>query len=317
MKFTIALSTLLLCMVTLASTVLFWSSMPTDQTGKVLAAVTAIALEACKYSFFPAGVYYLKKRNAGGALLLIIGVVLVGISVAATTGFLENAYNQQTQSAQQNSLEYQTKKQQLNSLQQQIDSLNNLVAADAQGSFRTRAIQTAAQVKILEQQRDNALAEIKGYRETAQGNAQSLFSVLAVPLGASPEAIRQSAFIGLAVIVDICAIAGLLALGGMGKKTAQVHTAQPLQPPPKAVEPAATKSQPAAQQKPVDLTAPENELAEKILAGTYGQPPAVRRIIQEGNVRHHIAKKVLEYLVEQNKVRRDGKQYQLVQSVIA
>lgn len=324
MKFTIALSTLLLCMVTLASTVLFWSSMPTDQTGKLLAAVTATALEACKYSFFSAGVYYLKKRNAGGALLLIIGVVLVAISVAATTGFLENAYNQQTQSAQQNSLEYQTKKQQLNSLQQQIDSLNNLVAADAQGSYRTRAIQTAKDVKILEKQRDAALAEIKGYRETAQGNAQSLFSVLAIPLGASPEAIRQSAFIGLAVIVDICAIAGLLALGGMGKKSKPesnriwgeltINTETKKEPPPV----------PVVNQKPkeptlvcVELTPNENELAQKILGGEFGQPPAVRRIINEGNVRHQTAKKVLEYLVDQNKVRREGKQYQLVQAVIA
>jgi hypothetical protein len=316
MKFTIALSTLLLCMVTLASTVLFWSSMPTDQTGKLLAAITATALEACKYSFFPAGVYYLKKRNAGGALLLIIGVVLVGISVAATTGFLENAYNQQTQMVQQNSLEYQTKKQQLNSLQQQIDSLNSLVAADAQGSYRTRAIETAKQVKVLEQQRDNALAEIKGYRETAQGNAQSLFSVLAIPLGASPESIRQSAFIGLAVIVDICAIAGLLALGGMGKKSKQEP--KPIwSEPPKNTE---TKKEPppvpVATPKPTELTEPENELAKQILAGTYGQPPAVRRIIDEGKVRHQIAKKVLEYLVDQNKVRREGKQYQLIQTVI-
>jgi predicted transcriptional regulator len=317
MKFTIALSTLLLCVVTLASTVLFWSSMPTDQTGKLLAAITATALEACKYSFFPAGVYYLKKRNAGGALLLIIGVVLVGISVAATTGFLENAYNQQTQMVQQNSLEYQTKKQQLNSLQQQIDSLNSLVAADAQGSYRTRAIETAKQVKVLEQQRDNALAEIKGYRETAQGNAQSLFSVLAIPLGASPEAIRQSAFIGLAVIVDICAIAGLLALGGIGKKPKPEPKPIWSEPPTNTETIKEKKPVQVTTQKPVELTEPENELAEKILAGIYGQPPAVRRIITEANVRHGIAKKVLEYLVVQNKVRREGKQYQLVQSVIS
>lgn len=324
MKFTIALSTLLLCIVTLASTVLFWSSMPTDQTGKLLAAVTATALEACKYSFFPAGVYYLKKRNAGGLLLLIIGAVLVAISVAATTGFLENAYSQQTQSAQQNSLEYQTKKQQLNSLQQQIDSLNNLVAADAQGSYRTRAIQTAKDVKILEQQRDAALAEIKSYRETAQGNAQSLFSVLAIPLDVSPEVIRQSAFIGLAVIVDVCAIAGLLALGGMGKKSKSepkpifseppINTETKTHPPPVSVVNQKPKEPPLLC---VELTSSENEIAQKILSGDFGQPPAVRRIIQEGNVRHQTAKKVLEYLVVQNKVRREGKQYQLVQALIA
>lgn len=331
MKFTIALSTLLLCMVTLASTVLFWSSMPTDEAGKVLAGVTATALEACKYSFFPAGVYYLKKRNIGGAFLLIIGCVLVAISVAATTGFLENAYNQQSQATQQNSLEYQTKKQQLSSLQQQIDSLNSLVAADAQGSYRTRAIETAKQVKSLEQQRDNALAEIKGYRETAQGNAQSLFSVLATPLGASPDAVRQGAFMGLAVIVDICAISGLLALGGIGKKTtpeplpvwsgppvntetiesdAEVKSKKPKEPPNLKFKAGTSMV------IPVELSEQESEVAKKILAGEFGQPPAVRRIISDGKVTHQIATKILAYLVEQNKVRREGKQYQLVQSVI-
>lgn len=324
MKFVIAFSTLLLCLVTLASAVLFWISMPTDLHGKVLAGVTATALEACKYSFFPAGVYYLKKRNAGGAALLIIGCVLVCISVAATAGFLENAYNQQTQSAQQNTLEYKTKTQQLNSLQQQIDSLNGLVAADAQGSYRTRAIETSKQVKLLEQQRDNALAEIKSYRQTAQGNAQALFASLAIPLGVQPDAARQGAFIGLAIIVDICAIAALLALGGMGKKSKQEPKPLWSEPPTNTETIEREKAVPVVNQKPkepqllcVELTPNENELAQKILAGIYGQPPAVRRIINEGNVRHHIAKKVLEYLVEQNKVRREGKQYQLVQAVIA
>lgn len=317
MKFVIAFSTLLLCLVTLASAVLFWISMPTDLHGKVLAGVTATALEACKYSFFPAGIYFLKKRNLGGAALLIIGCVLVCISVAATAGFLENAYNQQTQSVQQNSLEYKTKTQQLNSLQQQIDTLNGLVAADAQGSYRTRAIETAKQVELLEQQRDSALAEIKAYRQTAHGNAQALFHSLAIPLGVQPDTARQGAFMGLAVIVDICAIAALLALTGLGKKHTQEPKPDWSEPPTNTATIEKKKAVPVTKQTPTELNQQENELAEKILAGTYGQPPAVRRIIQEGNVRHQIAKKVLEYLVEQNKVRREGKQYQLVQTVIA
>ncbi len=316
MKFIIALSTLLLCMVTLSSAVLFWASMPTDQFGKVLAGVTAAALEACKYSFFPAGIYYLKKRNIGGAGLLLIGVVLLAISVAATSGFLENAYNQQTQSVQQNSLEYKTKTQQLNSLQQQIDTLNALVAADAQGSFRTRAYEAAEKVKTLELQRDKALAEIKDYRQTVQGNAQSLFSSLSIPLGLSPDAVRQGAFVTLALIVDICAIASLLALSGMGKKSAPATLPEPVQLPPKPATPQPTKSPPPEQQKASQLNETEKELAAQILAGIFGQPPSMRRIIQEGKVRHPIAKKIMDHLIEQNKVKKEGKQYELIQSVI-
>ncbi len=316
MKFIIALSTLLLCTVTLSSAVLFWSSMPTDQFGKLLAGVTATALEACKYSFFPAGIYYLKKRNIGGAGLLLMGVVLLAISVAATTGFLENAYNQQTQSVQQNSLEYQTKKQQLNSLQQQIDTLNGLIAADAQGSYRSRAYENSEKVKVLEQQRDKALAEIKDYRQAVQGNAQSLFSAMAIPLGQSPDVVRQGAFMALALIVDICAISALLALSGMSNKPLPVSAPAPAKPQEKTSSPAPTKSPPTEQQKPNELNQQEKDLAAQILAGIFGQPPSMRRVIKEGKVRHPDAKKIMDYLIEKKQVTKEGKQYQLVQTVI-
>lgn len=317
MKFVIAISTLLLCLVTLSSTVLFWSSMPTDIFGKALAAVTATALEACKYSFFPAGWYYLKKRNLGGAGLLLMGVVLLCISVAATTGFLESAYNQQTKAQQQNSLEYQTKKQQLNSLQQQIATLNNLIAADAAGSYRTRALQTAQQVKKLEQARDQALAELKNTHESPTGNAQSLFSAMAAPLGASPDSVRQGAFMALAVIVDICAIAALLALGGLGKKSApgspvkNTETSSPAQHQTQQQKPGQAPAK--KQTQPVELNEKEQEIAQKILAGTYGQTISVRNAIAQGKTSHAIVNKVLSHLLEKNQVKRDGKMYQLVQ----
>lgn len=310
MKIVIAISTLLLCAVTLSSAVLFWTSMPTDVFGKALAGVTATALEACKYAFFPAGVYYLKRRNAGGLGLLLMGVILLCISVAATTGFLENAYNQHAQSTQQNTLEYQTKKQQLNSLQQQIDTLNNLIAADAAGSYRTRALDTSKKVKELEELRNTALAELKTYRETPQGNAQSLFSALSIPLGASPDAVRQGAFMGLAIIVDICAISALLALGGMGHKN---PVEQPQKQKPQLPT---TPAKTAPEKKPTSLDDRESALAKKILSGFYGNPISVRNFISSARIGYPTAKYVLDYLLEKNQIRRNGKQYELVQGVI-
>jgi len=300
-------------MVTLSSAVLFWISMPTEIFGKVLAGVTATALEACKYAFFPAGVYYIKKRNAGGLGLLVMGMVLLCISVAATTGFLENAYNQHTQSTQQNTLEYQTKKQQLNSIEKQIDTLNSLIAADAAGSYRTRALDTSKKVKELEETRNTALAELKTYRETPQGNAQSFFSVLSVPLGASPESVRHGAFIGLAVIVDICAISALLALGGMGGKPSAEQ-------PQKQTNAAPTNTQRTSAKKPESkiekLTEREGELSKKVLSGFYGNPISVRNFIASAKIGFPTAKRVLDYLVENNQVKRNGKQFELVQSLI-
>lgn len=319
MKIVIAISTLLLCAVTLSSAVLFWTSMPTDTFGKALAGVTATALEACKYAFFPAGVYYLKKRNPGGLGLLLMGVILLCISVAAITGFLENAYNQHAQSAQQNTLEYQTKKQQLNSLQQQIDTLNNLIAADAAGSYRTRALDTSKKVKELEEIRNAALAELKTYRESPQGNAQSLFSALAIPIGASQDAVRQAAFMGLAIIVDICAISALLALGGMGRTNntpARIKPDQQQEKTKTSMLEKAAQITPKSENKKPELTDREIGLSKKILAGVFGNPISVRNFIANSKVGYPTAKKVLDHLIDLNMVIRNGKQYELVQGVI-
>lgn len=316
MKIVIAFSTLMLCLVTLASTVLFWTSMPTDIYGKALAGVTAAALEACKYAFFPAGFYYLKKRNPGGFGLLLMGVVLVVISVAATTGFLQNAYNQHAKAEQQNSLEYQTKKQQLNSLQQQIDTLNSLIAADAAGSYRTRALQTAEEVKKLEHARNQALAEIKTYRESPQGNAQALYAAWALPLGVSPETLRQGAFMGLAIIVDICAIAGLLALGGLAEKIPQAETKTDTAATTKAAQQKQQKPEQPAPQNSEQLNEREQQIANAILSGKYGQPISVRGVIAGEKTHHPVASKVLQHLIQKNLVQREGKQFHLKQPVL-
>jgi hypothetical protein len=231
------------------------------------------------------------------------------ISVAATTGFLENAYNQNAQSTQQNTLEYQTKKQQLNSLQQQIDTLNNLIAADAAGSYRTRALDTSKKVKELEEIRNSALAELKTYRETPQGNAQSFFSVLSIPLGISPESARQSAFIGLALIVDICAISALLALGGMGRT---ISTEQPQKPTKTITESISKKSSEKTENKIEELTVREAALSKKILAGFFGNPISVRNFISTAKIGYPTAKKILDHLVELHLVIRNGKQFELV-----
>lgn len=314
MKLVIGFSALLLCLVTLSSTVLFWSSMPADHFGKVLAGITATALEACKYSFFPAGIYYLKKRHPGGFALLFMGVVLVCISVAAITGFLENAYSQHVRNNQQSSLEYQTKTQQLNSIQQQIDTLNNLVAADAASSYRARAYENSKQIKTLEAQRDSALADLQSYRESPQGNAQSLFAVLAIPLEASAEAVRQGAFIALAVIVDICAIAALLALGGMRQKKPETPAGNAAETRKSKVQKQTPKVAPNVTTLP--LSSAEQKIAADIIAGVYGQPPTVRGIIAGAKVSHSVVSKIMADLLSKNYVTREGKQYFLTQEII-
>lgn len=316
MKYSLYFSTLLLCAVTLASTVLFWSSMPTDTLGKVIAGVTATALEACKYSFFPAGIYYLRKRNVGGAGLLLIGILLLVVSVSATTAFLETSYHQQQTDAQQNSVEHQTKKQQLNSLQQQIDTLNNLIAADAQADRRTRALEYTKQVKELEEKRDTTLAGFQNIKESPQGGAQSLFSVLAMPLHSSPDAVRQGAFIGLALIVDVSAIACLLSLTGLPAKAAPTEPQKAPQNPKSMPVLIAGRPQQLTEPPPTQLNDSDHALAARIVAGEFGEQPKVRDVMVLAKARHPEVKKVFDLLLDSNQLKREGKKFFLTQAVI-
>lgn len=325
MFYVMQFSTFLLCTVTLASTVLFWASMPTDTMGKIIAAVTATALEACKYVFFPAGFYYLKQKNLGGVLLLVMGVVLLLISVSATTGFLENAYQQQTTTTQQNGIEWKTKKQQLDSYQQQIETLNALIAADAAAKFRTRALEYTKNAKALEEKRNSALLDLQSIREPPSGNAQSLFNVIGNVMHQPPERVRQGAFVGLAAIVDLSAIAALLALSGLRKKnTANITTVKKttngntenqipamhlddFHPPP-SVKPM-PENENEVKPKVIDLGEYEKGVSQMILARQFGQPIEMRRVISETKLSHAKVTKILGSLIEGNKVRREGKRY--------
>jgi hypothetical protein len=140
--------------------------------------------------------------------------------------------------------------------------------------------------------------------------------VLAMPLGASPNTVRQGAFMGLAVIVDICAIAALLALGGMGKKNASL-TAEKQTPPLTNSPPVQAQNKKQQQQKAQPLTDDEQQLAARILAGEFGREiPVVRAIIEGASVPHSKVAKVMASLLDQNKVKREGKQFQLTQPAI-
>lgn len=315
MKTTILLSALLLCAVSLACSILLWVSMPADLWGKVLAGATATALEVCKFAFFPAGIYIFRNTRAGAIALWVLGVVLLAISVAATVGFLENAHGQHSQKLQQQSTAWKTKQQQLNSLDKQITTLNQLIAVDGDNSYRQRAYENAARVRILEQDRSEILNQLQNLQESPQGSAQSLFSAVGGALGVSAQRARHGAFTALALIVDLCGIAALLAVAGLPHR-APIETAK--QRTRTAAHRRAVAHEKPKQPEPSSQTllAHEQQLAQRILAGEFGQPPSVRSIVTEAKGGHATVNKIMQHLMSDNKVTREGQRYYLVQNII-
>lgn len=314
MKITITASALMLCLVSLACSILLWVSIPTDLFGKALAGITATALEVCKFAFFPAGLFIFTRNRLGGIALWILGSLLLGISVAATIGFLENAHNQQSQSQQQQSIAWQTKQQQLESLETQINNLNQMIAVDSANGYRQRGYDNAHQVEKLEQVRSQLLADVRNLENSASGSAGSLFSVMGMALRVSSVEARQLAFTGLAIILDVCAVAALLTLAALRLENPPQNTRTATETPAKA----STPKKPAANNvfTQQQLSPNEQALARRILAGEFGQPPSVRQIVTQAKGGHATVKKIMEHLLQTDQVRREGKRYYLVQNII-
>ncbi|WP_299948956.1 hypothetical protein, partial [uncultured Microbulbifer sp.] len=72
----------------LAFTVQLWIAIPSTTGSQVVAGLTAVALELCKFSFAPLGLWLRSQGQLSGHVLLALWPLLVVISIVATVGFL-------------------------------------------------------------------------------------------------------------------------------------------------------------------------------------------------------------------------------------
>ncbi|WP_444934941.1 hypothetical protein [Microbulbifer sp. JTAC008] len=294
------IAALIFCGTSLVFTVQLWVSMPAVLAGQVVAGATAVALELCKFSFAPLGLWLRSQGQKSGYALLALWPLLVVISIVATVGFLATHSEEQQQRSTRNSQEYQALQQQLNSLQQQINTLNGLINTDANNGYRQRAINTAAQLTTLETERTQLIEKLSTIEQTP--STHSAFSSLASTLNADPAKVQHIGFLALAIITDIVGLVALLAFNAaatVGKRSAtllQQHET--------------VEQQPAYT---AHLSEKQQELAQRIRAGEFGNEPVLRNISNGITGGYRTVKPVFDALQQAGTLKRNGQGFALVQ----
>ncbi|MFS1525795.1 hypothetical protein ACL7TT_17065 [Microbulbifer sp. 2304DJ12-6] len=236
-RYVIGLAALIFCGTSLVFSVGLWISIPAAEAGKLVAGLTACALELCKFAFAPFGLWLRTQGRALGYVLLLLWPLLVVISIAATVGFLAGHTAQQQQLNARGSVEYQTFKQKLASIEQQITSLNGVIKTDAKNGYRQRALKTVERLAALEQQRNQVLAQLNTLRVPATDSAQAAFANLAALIHINPTALQQGGLLALAIVTDVVGLVALLAFNGSGTFSARIERLAPSversTPPPK------------------------------------------------------------------------------------
>ncbi|WHI46789.1 hypothetical protein [Microbulbifer sp. VAAF005] len=321
-KYTTGLAALIFCGTSVVFTVGLWISIPSAEgqplvwgltAGGIVAGLTATALELCKFSFAPLGLWLRSKGRPIGNVLLTLWPFLVLISIAATVGFLESHTAEQKQLNTRNSLEYQTMQQQLSSLEQQINNLNGIIATDAANNYRKRAIKTAEQLENLEQRRSEAIAQLKAIQGSGSDSAQAAFSGLALLTHTDPQKLQYSAFLALAVITDLVGLVALLAFNSaltvVSDDADKPETStEDQQSDPNDCE-ISTESATACDN---GLNEMQKSLAERIAAGEFGPKPVLRNINREVKGGNNVVQPVFEYLEKQGVLERAGRGFALI-----
>lgn len=307
------LAALIFCGTSLVFTVGLWISIPGDLGGQVVAGLTATALELCKFSFAPFGLWLCAQRRPVGYALLALWPCLVVLSIAATVGFLESRTTVQREANARGSLEYRTLRQQLASVQQRIDTLNGVIATDAANGYRQRAIETAAQLENLEQQRSSLLAQVKTVRVAASDSAGATFASLAVLTHSDSAELQHKGFLALAIVADVVGLVALLAFSSVSTHAPAVKTQRPTveHPAPAAERSAPTVTKEKTPAESVALNAEQWDLAERIRQGAFGNRPVLRRINREVRGGNQVVKPVFEYLQRSGVLVRDGRGFAL------
>ncbi|MFC6633560.1 hypothetical protein [Microbulbifer taiwanensis] len=312
-RYVTGLAALIFCGTSLVFTVGLWISIPGGVGGQLVAGLTATALELCKFSFAPFGLWLRAQGRAVGYALLALWPLLVVISIAATVGFLESRTTQQRELNARGSLEYRTLQQQLASVQQQIDTLNSVIATDAANGYRKRAIETIEQLEKLEQQRSAVLAQLKTVRVAASDSAGATFASLATLTHADAAEIQHRGFLALAVVADVVGLVALLAFSSVSTAAPTVKTRQPIveRPAPAAEQSAAAVDPVKTLAQSVALNTEQWALAERIRQGDFGSRPVLRRINREVRGGNQVVKPVFEYLQRSGVLVRDGRGFAL------
>ncbi len=259
---------------------------------------------AASYIFIPV-LARLKEFKRWGlfTLVLVLEIVLVGSSLAASIGWIESNYQNNYQTNITTSDSYVNKQHQIKSLTQQINELTAIAAQDRESkTYRGRALRTLSKANALSDKRD--LLTQQKTRHTASNSG----GTLANDLGQS----RYALWLMFASIVDGVPMACFAVLSASASRTKKANTCPDTSDKTTNLTTAPTTNATHSQPLIAHEQNVYEEIAQEIRSGLWGDKPAMRNIIQTKKIRHSQAKEIFEKLVSENEVIQKGNRYERV-----
>lgn len=208
----------ILCMGSLVCSVVLFYSMPSDPLFKWLFAAFAVAFECCKFAFFPVGWWLFGlggvRHRLMGLAFLLIAAVLLGASAFASVSFLEGGRLSGDEGRLQASQVYQALGRKLVGLEAQMATRNDLASGGIDYQIITGGGRQMDAVADLQGQWDVTFEQLQGLTVPTTEGVGAVFVALAERWSTSAEAVRRWAFVGLAIMVELCAVALIALLSG-------------------------------------------------------------------------------------------------------
>lgn len=276
----------------------------TTSNAMILAGVFAVALELCKFAFFPVAAAQLNQGNKlSAAALGLLSFLLLMVSIYATVVFLETGTTRNIEHITQSSGIYQQVKNTITNIDQQISTVNALMAEDLSHGYRQRSYANLPALQQLRHEKTQAVDRLQSLQITTSG-VQSLFASIASQTGASAVTVRLSVYATVAVLVDICGITCLLLLAG---RNAQKTFEEQLEKQPEKQLKKRFEEQPDE-----DLITQHSVIRDAILQGDFGRKPSVRKVMVAYKISYPTASKCMQQLLADNELTRVGQRYELV-----
>lgn len=337
------LAALILAALCIALPVHQWASIPQTPLLSALAGCAAFGLSLCKLTFFPIAYANLEQgRRLPAALLFLAASIALAVSISATRDLLDNVTGDRQHQRAVESQAYKAALNELDSINREIETLNALLAADQASAFRSRAYQQHEKLELARQRQREAAARLENAGKTA-GEGRSADFGKNLTIHAAGQTFTLAASTGVAAALHLACVLAVLAVTSwrpvetlpQPAKTPETHAQcqhsftyfgeQPYRRCVKcdAIErPAPEKKTPARQpkpEKPAALDKEQQQLADRIVRGEFGNTLAMRNVIKSGALRggHARVSPVFEYLKSTNQITQHARGFELVQQTIA
>ena len=328
----IILAAVVLSVVSIALPVAHWVSIPTDTSIKWLAGLTIFALALCKLAFFPlAWSHLIARRMTPAITLAAFAVFLLFISVDATRNLFEEQTQKRETKLVTQTYDYKQLQTEIEQLNQQIETQTTLQAKDVENHFRDRAIKQAKQLQSLKREREQKRLALVSASRTSASAVSAEFGISlgkGVSLDGGALAALSDGALVTALSIHIGCVVAVLACGVWSPNN-----------PPEVVKPALevtetdsrNQTRTSARRKPVsrptqeglNVTLDDDQrlLAERIIRGEFSEfseAPGVKKIIQSGLIvgGHRRVKPIYDWLLQNNDIKKEGRGFQLIQTVI-